>query len=480
MESWFSKMIKIPWLAALLLAAALQGCSRTSPAPDPPKAPAEEASAVQEASSPEQADPQKRYPCDEYTWAADGTLLVQKDDAVTWVDTDNTPAHTARFPLPEGYIGQRLTIGQRYVFAAYFLDPDETQSVPLPVTRVTHGDEGYSLVNCALFDLDGTLVHAFPAADDGELREDYLPFEKRYRFCNFDQVHWLDETHFVVDDTARVFVYSLDTGELVLAADYTADKAQGFTVGDSNAYGTGMGHVDTGRYYFTASGFADTIPGQPPTPHFYAMDPLGAVSELTPDPRATLMRANNGVVGFYANWSDAEGNLGLDAWYQSADGGEIRNGGRYGEGRFLSLIHGTGCVSCEESSFTTEQTGPDTWRSELDFLNFRTVEPRTGAEWTFDPRSYDYGPDNPLPEAYTYALLGARTGGIFLYALNWNEDTSAGETTLHSRVYVYSAESGEARLLAETAGSTLSANPQATAVAEQDQNGSVRVIPAVP
>lgn len=161
-------------------------------------------------------------------WNAAGTgTAIKNGAALTWVGLDNEVLRTAAFGDPAAGPGLSpeditLTIGEGWVLRT------------VPGTRAALREGKWTLLNAALYDLDGTLLHAFPDASPEEVEAATGDYEKQSAYVN---AYPLGSGHIALETGAMLLLYDIAADALSLVDDYRDVRWQGFTVYDAGAYG---------------------------------------------------------------------------------------------------------------------------------------------------------------------------------------------------------------------------------------------------
>lgn len=424
------------------------------------------------------------YPFEKYQWTEDGNLVIQYQDTLTWITSDGIKNQTIEFPLPEEYAEQTLIVGSSYIFAIYYEAPNEVFPQPMPVARVINQDGEYSLINCAVYDMQGNLLHKFPTAMGDDLKQNYLYMERKYAYYNFERVEWLDNTHFVINDTARIFIYDLETDKLTLACDYTDDRIKGYTVGDSGVFATFTVGVDEEAFYFSAAHFDDDLEHAPR--HFFKVDCLGNVVKLKREAYATNMKVGNGFTSFNKTWTDPIKN-GEEGWYRATSDieGEEHYVGRYCQGTYSELIHGKERISYHETHLLGNPLETNAEQNDLYSHAFVTINTSTNETVKIDPTKLDYSKlFGENKERYYYELIGVQAKDTvkFLFTLMWEEQMGQSDNGPLLQAFVnlccYDVQEETVQLLKESSGSSFYINSQMTAAIEVDISGDkLQIIP---
>lgn len=162
------------------------------------------------------------------------------------------------------------------------LGVDDLSRLDLNVhTRCVYEDGRWRIANAALYTMEGEPVREFPPPARPIREEDLEPWEASAR-QSFSAVTWLDDDHFVINTSARVFLYTVSTDELELADDLTEAVSRGYSIYSSSSYGAmSQDWVRDGVYYYLAS--RTVYDDQLPRWGMYALEPGKAPRQVVPE-----------------------------------------------------------------------------------------------------------------------------------------------------------------------------------------------------
>lgn len=369
------KKMKIRLLAlAAALALLLPGCApRGGETPSAPSSSPEEPPALSGPGAEEPAEP-VYYDADFYArpaWNAAGTgTAIKNGAALTWVGLDNEVLRTAAFGDPAAGPGLSpeditLTIGEGWVLRT------------VPGTRAALREGKWTLLNAALYDLDGTLLHAFPDASPEEVEAATGDYEKQSAYVN---AYPLGSGHIALETGAMLLLYDIAADALSLVDDYRDVRWQGFTVYDAGAYGIYQCWPFGESLYYMAS--IDPPPGEPRRV-LYRLDTAGERELFCDDTGFFRYKPVEGGLYGFREWNNGiftdEGyEWGIEAWFLP-DGGEWRlvakDNTASGDALPLDASH--------YDYIWMDKRDGEAWPS------FRRHDLATGEEISFSPRDYD-------------------------------------------------------------------------------------------
>lgn len=445
------KKMKIRLLAlAAALALLLAGCApRGGETPSAPPSSPEEPPALSGPGAEEEPAEPVYYDADFYArpaWNAAGTgTAIKNGAALTWVGLDNEVLRAAAFGDPAAGPGLSpeditLTIGEGWVLRT------------VPGTRAALREGKWTLLNAALYDLDGTLLRAFPDASPEEVEAATGDYEKQSAYVN---AYPLGSGHIALETGAMLLLYDIAADARSLVDDYRDVRWQGFTVYDAGAYGIYQCWPFGESLYYMAS--IDPPPGEPRRV-LYRLDTAGERELFCDDTGFFRYKPVEGGLYGFREWNNGiftdEGyEWGIEAWFLP-DGGEWRlvakDNTASGDALPLDASH--------YDYIWMDKRDGEAWPS------FRRHDLATGEEISFSPRDYD---GRKLYDGgYGFGLYCTRAveGGVqFVYVVSDVAETADGDLMEKRECWLYDTREDAPRRLDRLDGASIwGINPQGT------------------